>query len=579
MPSVVQRTRELIAARPSLFGDSLVSCGYARVGGRLVISDASVCRGVVSKEQALTLELVELDDLRAIGAAANDAGKSGESKAGVDGSSQLYLLDLQLAGYDTRAMPFDVQVSVSGVSSEARVRDYILQANTHQRNAHGAPSLTPRSAQRSSDPEPLSPLEALGFSSTDLHNNTLECVDSLSQPSRAVCLARLFGDDISGARRGELHRFCLVPLAYQFAPLLQRVHALIVDSSNTELPLSSDAIVFRARDLSAAVLYIERNLVAAHPRFSLSQLSSRLSPFGDLSWLEAWSKHVARLSPPPASAEQHSTATPRSAARSPSPQIALSCAVEFFVFYARVELSGGGGGGGGGGDGQAPPLALSEEFDRVREPLKEDDESKSRDDDDESTIADSTLSSSASPPMPRRTAPMAGTATSLGTSNHWPSTATSSSDESSGDSASTVFVAMPPPPSSSAAAACAPFLLNVLTPRVPNYENGSGAGSNVTPPDTTHWDVLLQRNGNLNASSRAGRARSSTCSAIVSKSEGASIAATPPQLRRTLKPSVCLCCGLDAAANSSASAAGGTATGSGGSASGESRLVFDLEMV
>jgi hypothetical protein len=503
-PSIVFRTRDLIEQTPGRFANCQVLC--ARVRGALAVSETNVRQGVVERHQFV--ELWPCDE---------DGGAS-KAAAAVPTDVDTYLLDVRLAAYDTRAMPFDMQVGIEGAGE--KVCDYIMQGNTHQL-VYSPPLLTPRKgASNGGSATEVSPLEALGFSTPELYSSVAEHIDSRIDQTRAAALERLFGATSDTPHQTQLvPRFYLVPCAYRFATLLQRVYHLLlckrtglVDecSSNScaALPRTSEALVFRAADLTATVAYIERELIVAMPAFELSKLMARIGPFGDVEWHTAWCRYVVRVSPTPSPPPTDDQSSLSSSELQPREPLVLCCAVTFHVYYVAVPRV---------PSQTGAPLRAQPRPEQYA--YSDDDDYTEDDNDGETTLSDSSpLSRPTRPaPAPQRNivAPPAPQPLQL--------TATSSSDEASGgsvESVSTVFTAMPrqsgasttttatsaTPPSQSFHM---PFPLNIMTPRT--------SSDSKTSPQTVVWDDLFPKQARRR---RQRSASSKSDSALASLTEG-----------------------------------------------------------
>jgi len=278
-----------------------------------------------------------------------------------------HALSVVLASYDTRPMPFDMQLSIGGMrlsaeprlgerrDSDACLRDYVLPRSAERpRGGDDEPIalLTrPLVCEESLTDTRFGSIEAIGFDSADLFERVVQLVDRETDPRRCERLALLFG-----ARQGSLgalgalfggdaqsaaahhstprrRRFCLLPIGYEFTSLLVRVHIYLtmralrhsrvhevprdaIDRSLYELPYSSELLVFPHDELHEVVDFINRNLVDVHPQFDPFRITAHLAPFDQASWTKAWSD--AKPSAPPA------------------PNGTLRCSVKLIVFYALL---------------------------------------------------------------------------------------------------------------------------------------------------------------------------------------------------------------------------------------------------
>lgn len=328
-PLIVGRFEELVAEQG--LGEYIqTSCvvGHAT----FEVSEEDVRRGRVKHDQEMVIEVAgPLRTRLAVDCA-------------LTGSYAPHALSVVLAGFDTRDMPFDLQLSVNGMqlSKEAQLgrrkagdsclRDYILLSNSYEpRGRANACTLLTRPLV-CEDPVTgarFGSVEAIGFDSVHLLNNVLEKVEESDDPQMAAhCarLARLFGarqgtlgslglfdsvnQSAASARHTPRKRFYLLPTIYPYTSLLTRVHIYLtmralresrahgipnssIDRSMYELPYASDKLVFPAPELEEVIEFINTHLLDVHPRFDPLRLSATITPFAHPSWIDAWNARRA----------------------------------------------------------------------------------------------------------------------------------------------------------------------------------------------------------------------------------------------------------------------------------------------
>ncbi len=342
---VLVREMDALLKAAALVGSAVdkARIGYAILRAEFDVSESDIRRGQLELECPMRVSF--------IGNAPNHIGID-TALAG----TKPYALSAALVGYDTRALPFDVQVALTGVSDADSLRDCILLG----RDLAERGSKTCKPHALLTRPlvchEPLTgssfgSIEAIGFDAQQLRSNVLEHVTAADQPERAQRFAQLFGQrqaalanlgvlldatlSCAGGGGGSgasqlLRSFYLVPTVYEFTKLLVRVHLFLtmravriarisspaIDMSLYEVPYSRGHMVFPAAELDEVIDFINTHLVGAHPSFLAGSLSARISPFNYASWSDAWSNVVA----------PHDPAVPLDERR-------LSCAAEFVIFY------------------------------------------------------------------------------------------------------------------------------------------------------------------------------------------------------------------------------------------------------
>lgn len=471
--------------------------GYVLMHAQVDVSESDIRRGQLAPEQPMRVEFR--------GANAHHLG--------IDmalAQTMPYALSATLVGYDTRALPFDAQLSLTGMTDAEALRSCILLSRDHvERGKTCKPHALLTRPLVCHEPRTgvqFSSIEAIGFDALQLRNNVLEHVTFAEQPERTMRLAQLFGQrqaalaglgalldatmSSAGAASSStlLRNFYLVPTVYEFTSLLARVHLFLtmravrvarttnqatLDTSLYEVPFSRGHMVFPASELDEVIEFISAHLADAHPKFTAKSIGVRIAPFNYANWSDAWTAVVA----------PHDPAVPPDERR-------LSCSADFVIFYVSFAR------GTVAGDAQARPLAPAATTTKLTfsapkpklsyyGPLTDDE-----DDDDDETLE-------------------------FGNRDNGGGGASDSST-------ATRFEPIPV-----VAAPAVPFPLDICTPRQPTSQPES--------PDTFRLSGLVQIPlGRAPGSGRARRQRSSSlvsdgASSTLSSGESSELGTTPPK--------------------------------------------------
>jgi len=295
-----------------------------------------------------------------------------------------HALSIVLASHDASDMPFDTQLSLTGLSlqneerlgharqTDAALRDQVLLRKSYEPRG-GDKQRTmlsrPLVCQESVTGTRFGSIEAIGFDSARLFDSVVTLVDSDREPEHSRQLARLFGPRQSplgailqasaGGRTADTShrrlRFYLLPIEYEYTYLLARVyiylvvHALrnsriyelppeTIDHSFYEVPFSSEHLVFTHADLHQVVDFVNDHLVGVHPQFDPHRIRARLTPFGNASWVDAWNR--VRAEERNRVAEQHDGAADCVVlGQHRTTPGKLRCSARIFVFYALLPVA------------------------------------------------------------------------------------------------------------------------------------------------------------------------------------------------------------------------------------------------
>lgn len=262
---------------------------------------------------------------------------------------EMFVCDVRIVDYDTRAMPFDVQLTFQlDKSTDEAVRRVHAKRQMYQsagrslnysmrdvllpQRCHVSSCTSPRRNGSSGDSEEavygvpaqqllrgpcvlddrlsqvqLGSVEALQFSSQHLFKNVVRNVYGVST-TMARRLAMLFHDDEHSDSADE-YDFCLVPTDYAYCSLLERVHMYLalneyakhaplnepfetLDRALYELPFVMQWVVFRTARLRCVASFIETTLTSRHAHFDPMRVVAFCTPFAVGSWLDAWQRQV-----------------------------------------------------------------------------------------------------------------------------------------------------------------------------------------------------------------------------------------------------------------------------------------------
>jgi len=229
-----------------------------------------------------------------------------------------YALEVACTGYNTEAMPIDLQLRMIGVNTQREgdpaVRDHVLPARSRvPRNSDEPHSLLTTALALHDEANDLSfaSVEALGFDSRAFWDKVALAVPP-AENRRAAALfpsAALLGaslatlDESSTGGRALATRYYRVPLDYYYLGLLMRVHKYLglrdardhlpscaIDARRWKVPLGSRHATFERAALEQTVRFVDARLVDAHPLFSPRNIAFRALPYDESDWKSAWDK-------------------------------------------------------------------------------------------------------------------------------------------------------------------------------------------------------------------------------------------------------------------------------------------------